>query len=119
MTDLVTFVESDAKSLIDGIRNRPGKVIQSSNVRGQQYLQIARLTAEIAASTNGSLTSGTGQLFTFDPTATSPVALSSTGLTTVTLWSGFEEVLPQDTYVIVGKIIGGYIIIQPLNYCPA
>ena len=81
-------------------------------------LQIAITTTDIDAVTNGYMESGTAQLLTWDVTGTPPVALSSTGLGTIEVWSAFEDAIPSGTRVIIGKVPDGYIIIQPLNYCP-
>lgn len=119
MRNLVTFQESDAREVLSRIRQRDNRADIVPQVTRQQFLQLGKVSSTIsAAGATGQLVSGTVQLYTFDSTASSPVTTTATDLATVTAWNPFTEDIPTDTYVVLGRFVGGWIIIQVLNYCP-
>lgn len=96
-----------------GMRMEPG-------VRGiavQPMLQLAKLDSATTGATAGQLTSTTATLYAFSP-ASSPATLTNTNQSgtymSVTVWNPWDCVLPADTYVILTKLIDGWLITQPL-----
>lgn len=116
-SQLVLLSQGQTKQIFDSLNTNVTHSTRPQVPVHGQFLQLAQADGTISASTDGQLTSGTAQLVSFS-NASSPATLSATGLTTVTVWNPHEDAIPDNTYLILGRIIGGWIIIAPLNYCP-
>lgn len=114
----VQLTQSQVREIVSQIEAERSRRTGGPQAISKQPLQFARATDDIAAAVDGQLVSGDAQLFTWNPNATSPVAMSSSGLSAITVWNPHDEIIPNNTYLIVGAFLGGYVIIQPLNYCP-
>lgn len=114
----VQLTQSQVDGIFSEIGNRQTRLPGSPPKPIRGPFQFARATEDIAAAVDGQLVSGDAQLFTWNPSATSPVTMSSSGLSAITVWNPHNEAIPTDTYMIVGAFLGGYVIVQPLNYCP-
>lgn len=120
MANLYGFRQGTAYTLVDVANSAPRRD-QRSDANDQQrdysWVKLARASSEISAAVDGQLVSSTVQIVDFDP-ASSPATMSASGLNTITAWNPHDEAIPADTYLIIGRTTRGWVIIQPLNYCP-
>ena len=127
MTKMVYAIGQQNARQIGKVAYSPAGSADLSQVQSQRQLQvfhIVKLTAAATAASTYEVTKSTAQIYNWD-TESTPGSLSTsrgTGqgdLGTLDVWNPHNVEIPSGTLCFIAKGISGWLIVSPINWCPA
>lgn len=101
-----------------GITLASGVVAVWASPKGGDGVRLAKLTATASAASTDQVVSVAAQLYDWSP-ASSPATIGINGLSAITAWNPHDVSIPSGTLVMVAKTPTGWLIVTPVNWCPA
>lgn len=127
MTRMVYAISQQSARQVGKLAYSPAGRSDLSDVQSQRQLQtfhIVKLTAAATEASTDQLTKTTAQIYNWNPDST-PGSLSTsrgTGLGdlgTLDVWNPHNVEIPSGTLCFIAKGIAGWLIVSPINWCPA